>query len=396
VTGFAAAPLPLARIGLIAASVVLYWLVSPGRRPAYLALVSAAFVAAVSRVAALAVVLDVVLVFVCARNMAAGPPRHRRLVLGAGLTWLIGSLCLLKYGPLLFGAPAVAESTGTTAILLPLGYSFVVFRSIHVLVEVYRGRIADAGFWDLASYLLFFPTYLAGPVERFPRFVQQMRTHLRCDGADVRAGLLRILLGAFKKIVLAELLSMHVRQILGEPRAHSGLDVLLAVYGAALWLYMDFAGYTDIALGLGRLCGLRLVENFHRPFLATNIAVFWRSWHISLYSFIRDYFFLPLFGTRPTRFKTACGVICTMLVFMLWHGAEPRWLVLGLYHGTALVGWSLLQDAKLHRPRLRRALASKAGTLASWLLTVHFVAFGFLLFFYDVAQVGAIVGRLVG
>jgi alginate O-acetyltransferase complex protein AlgI len=280
-------------------------------------------------------------------------------------------------------------------VLLPLGFSFVVFRCVHVLVEVYRGSIGSLRAWDLAAYVFFFPAFLAGPLERFPRFVQQSRASAGLQADDVRAGLLRMLVGALRKVVVAPLLAQHVRLVLGAPHEHAPLAVLAAVYGTALWLYMDFAGYTDMALGLARLLGYRLVENFDRPFLAGNIAVFWRRWHISLYAFIRDYFFWPLFGTRPSRLLTAVGVVCTMLVFMLWHGAEPRWLVLGLYHGLALVLWSLLQDAKAGRPRLRRALSSAPGRALAWLLTFHFVACGFLLFFYDLAHARAIVGRLV-
>jgi len=389
-----------ALVGLAALTVVAHWLLVPPRaRPAFLALASVVLVALLDPVSALAGTLCAALVLLCAPALAGGRSRRGRLVLASAVALLIGSLCLLKYGPPLTGgsAPRAADAgADTTAMLLPLGFSFVVFRSIHVLVELSRGRLAVPRPSDLLGYLLFFPTFLAGPLERFPRFVEPLRAPRRFDPADLRAGLLRILVGAFRKIVLAELLAQHVRPVLGAPDAYAPGVVLLAVYGAALWLYMDFAGYTDIALGLARLLGFRLVENFDRPFLAASIAAFWRRWHISLYAFIRDYFFLPLFGTRASRVKTWCGVICTMVVFMLWHGAEWRWLVLGLFHGGALVVWSLVQDAKPRRPRLRRALASPAGVAACWLLTQHVVAFGFLLFFFDLGQVGAILTALAG
>jgi alginate O-acetyltransferase complex protein AlgI len=364
---------------------------------------SLAFIASLGVVHALFAAFTVALVVVVVRRIESAPegaPVAVRLL----IAWLVGSLLVFKLAEAGFlrlpggaGDPGGAPGAGVALPggLLPLGASYLVFRAIHYVVDVAKRRLAPGTPAEFATYALFFPAFLAGPVERFGRFREQARAADRFDLADLNHGVARVLLGAFKKVVIADALPAWVLPVLDAPGAHAAPVVLLAVYGLALQIYMDFSGYTDIALGAARLFGFRLQENFQRPFLQPSIARFWRSWHISVSMFIRDYVFYPLFARRPRRWKTLAGVMFTMVLFMLWHRLSASFLLLGLVHGTALVLWQLLQDFKARRPGLRALLAARAMAPVCVLATVTFVSFTFLLFRYDLRHVGALLGRLL-
>ncbi|MBD3379922.1 MAG: hypothetical protein GF408_05610, partial [Candidatus Omnitrophica bacterium] len=158
-------------------------------------------------------------------------------------------------------------------------------------------------------------------------------------------------------------------------------ELILAVYAAAIWLYMDFSGYCDMAIGVSRLFGYRIVENFDRPFLKKNIALYWRSWHISVYSWIRDYFYFPLFVYRGSRPKLYAGIFLTMMVFMLWHAPTPGFLFAGIYNGIGLVVWKLFQDLKEKLPFVERILSCGAFTPFSVFLTFSYVSLGIAIAF---------------
>ncbi|MDH3285379.1 MAG: hypothetical protein OEQ13_11605, partial [Acidobacteriota bacterium] len=272
--------------------------------------------------------------------------------------------------------------------------SYITFRMIHYVVEVYRGKAHASSFADFASYVLFFPTYISGPVERFPAFHKQTAAEKDFDLADVNQGLYRIVSGIVKKVA-GDTLAPYVVPILAAPTEASPWVLLLAVYGLAIKVYLDFSGYTDIALGISRLFGYKIMENFNWPYLRKNIALFWRNWHISVYSFIRDYFFFPFFGRHPSTLKTSIGIFCTMLVFMLWHEASWRFVMLGVYHGAGLVAWQLTQELKRTSPALRRVLGAKAMVPVSTLLTFSFVSFSMLVFDYDLPHIGVLLRHLL-
>jgi D-alanyl-lipoteichoic acid acyltransferase DltB (MBOAT superfamily) len=181
---------------------------------------------------------------------------------------------------------------------------------------------------------------------------------------------------------------------LQNPGQHSWGVILLSVYGLILRIYMDFAGYTDIAIGVGRLFGFRLSENFNRPLIQKNIALYWRNWHITVYLWIRDYVFFPFFGYRATMFKMYAGMFLTVWLFMIWHGATPGFFLAGCYHGIGIVIWQLFQEIKRKRPLLRKIMNMKAVQVLSIGLTFNFVALGVPLYSFDKAGILNIFGKL--
>jgi len=388
---------------------VVYWLAVPARaRSAYLLLISLGFIVvmisrqvgpAKSVLFALYFLLNTVVVYVAAGRMRRWPER-KQTVIRIVLLWLIGSLAFFKYTDLVlaqFGLEGLSQASRGVLpdIVLPLGISYIVFRMIHYSVEVYRGKAPPSGFADFAAYVLFFPTFRAGPVERFPAFQAQTAAARPLDLADVNQGVLRIVCGVVKKVVADGVISPWVAPILAAPGDHSGALVLLATWGLAWQVYLDFSGYTDLALGTSRLFGYTVMENFHWPFSQKNIAMFWRNWHISVYTFIRDYFFFPFFSRKPSLFKTCLGILCTMMVFMLWHEGSWPWLALGVYHGMGLVVWTLFQEWKRTSKRLRQ-FVSRPEFDPIWIfLTFNFVAVGFLFFDNSLTGVGAVLTRIL-
>jgi alginate O-acetyltransferase complex protein AlgI len=246
----------------------------------------------------------------------------------------------------------------------------------------------------MALYVFFFPTYIAGPVDRFQRFHPQTEEKKNLNSADINNGLFRIISGMIKKFVISDSLTPVIMPVLTSPHDYSPTLLILSIYGLAIRLYMDFSGYTDMALGVSRLFGYKIMENFNWPFLKKNIALFWRNWHISVYSFIRDYFFFPLFGHRASQLKIYIGILITMVVFMLWHEASLPWLSLGLYHGSGLVVWQLFQELKRKHVRLRKAVDNRYVDPFSTFLTFNFVSFGFLMFTFDFSTISVMLGRM--
>lgn len=382
-------------IGILFAAVALYWLLPRRVRPAMLSAVSISFVFAFGWLNALYILLNVFLGYAAARAIHGSVVPRRSRLLRVAMVWIIGTFVFFKVGPVLPSFLADRVPFDIKTILIPLGLSYVLFRILHFVMEVYRKKIVPDSLATYVAYVLFFPTFLAGPVERYPAFRKQTEEISRFEWGYLAGGVGRILLGAFKKVVLANQLAAHVLPRLAEPGALSSGETLLSMYGLAFYLYMDFSGYTDMALGVSRLFGYRVIENFNHPFFRASIAEFWRNWHISLYSFIRDYFFYPIFARSVTTAKISVGLLCTMILFMLWHEVTWSWLLLGVYHGLALVVWNHFQDYKRSRPKLRKGLATPIGKLATGLLTFHFLCFGFVLFFFDLGHALAVMRSAV-
>ncbi|NWG01870.1 MAG: MBOAT family protein [Syntrophaceae bacterium] len=349
----------------------------------------------------------------------------KKLILILTLLWLIGNLCFFKYSELFINAILGSglrlswmPKVTLPSLLLPLGMSYIIFRLIHFVVEVYKRKSPKCSFIDFGLYVLFFPTFLAGPVERFKPFHTQTMELKAPDLSSINQGLFRILLGILKKFVIADTLAgkgfakemiqliaakqfvvadnlsggiIHALQI---PESYPRFLVLLFVYGTAIQIYLDFSGYTDMALGVSRLFGYKIMENFNRPFFQRNIALFWRNWHISVYSWIRDYFFFPFFGYRASTLKIYIGIFMTMIVFMLWHKGNLNFLLLGIYNGLGLVIWQLYQEVKRKYPTLRKWSLQPYVKPIAIFFTFNFVSVSFLFFHLDLSQIYAVVNRI--
>jgi len=202
--------------------------------------------------------------------------------------------------------------------------------------------------------------------------------------------------GLVKKFIIADALLGIIVPVMRDPTAYSRAGVIGAVYGAAIWLYVEFGGYTDIAIGVSRLLGYRIMENFNRPFLKKNIALYWRNWHISVYSWIRDYFYFPLFVYRGTPFKIYAGIFCTMMVFMLWHAGTVNFLLAGIYNSVGLIVWKFFQDVKDRNDAIRQLFSFSFLDPLGTLVTFSYVSFGIGITFMggDVNNIHAILVKI--
>jgi len=371
--------------------VFVYWSLIPRRwRSLFLLTISLLFIASISIKYTCYFLLNTILVYI-GGIVISREEKSKCLILKLMLFWLIGNLSFFKYINLLlntifkFGFQFfLLPKIHLPKILLPLGISYIIFRLIHYIVEVYRKNVPESSLVDFALYVLFFPTFLAGPVERFQRFHPQTVEQKNMDIANINYGLFRIICGLIKKFIIADNLARFLLPVLNSPQNYTRTIVIFCVYGLAIRFYMDFSGYTDMAIGVGRLFGYKIVENFNKPFFQKNIILFWRNWHISVYSWIRDYFFFPLFGSHTSIFKLYLGMFLTMVVFQLWHEGSLNFLILGCYYGSGLVIWYLFQDIKRKYPLIRNLNLKRYLDPISTFFTFNFFSISFIFIFTDV------------
>ncbi len=369
---------------LLFISVLAYYFFIPHKwRSLFLLLLSLLFIACYNIQYACYFLFNIILVY--RAGIFIEKENNKKIILQFVLIWLIGNICFFKYTEVLFNAiersgPSLNSSISFPEIILPLGFSYITFRLIHYIVEVYRKNMPRGSFIDFALYVLFFPTFLAGPVERFQRFYPQTIGQKDVQISDINYGLFRIIGGLVKKFIIADYLAKWIMPVLYMPQHYTKAAVVLSIYGLAIRIYMDFAGYTDMAIGTARLFGYKIMENFDRPFLKKNIALFWRSWHISIYNWIRDYFFFPFFGHRPSALKIYAGIFFSMLGFHLWHKGSLSFFILGTYHGLGLVAWHLFQEIKRKYPLVARFTMHRYLDPISTFATFSFVSFGVIFF----------------
>ena len=224
--------------------------------------------------------------------------------------------------------------------ILPLGISFYTFQAMSYLIEVYRGTMeAEKHFINFSNYLLYFPKLLAGPVERPYNFLPQFQNKIRFDWNNINAGLQRVIWGFFKKLVIADRLAIYANTVFANHEHHNGTTLLFATILYVFQLYADFSGYTDIALGLAKMMGINLMENFRFPLYATSVTEFWRRWHISLSSWANDYIFKP-FSMKYRNwgiYSLIVGLFVTFLIIGLWHGPTWGFIMFGIAQGIAII-----------------------------------------------------------
>ncbi|MDE2482118.1 MAG: MBOAT family protein [bacterium] len=314
---------------------------------------------------------------------AAARGAAARWWLTAGVVASVGVLFVFKYTHL-FAASLASITHGHVALsvpklLVPLAISFFTFEFVHFLVDVYKGKIEDFGVREFATFAMFYPTLVAGPIKRYQNFEPQIGHTRTLSQLFIAANVYRVLLGLAKKSIIADSMTPLTQPLLtpGAPY-HTG-DYWIAMLAYTAKIYFDFTGYSDIAIGMAGLLGYQILENFDRPYWSPNISQFWRRWHISLSSWIRDYIFIPLGGSRGNKFVTMLNLTFVMAIAGLWHGASWHFVVWGLWHGLGLAVhrvWSLT-GAKL------RVIANAPAPLlatASIVTTFAFVAVGWILF----------------
>ena len=234
---------------------------------------------------------------------------------------------------LLFSSLHVPYAIPTPGFLLPAGLSFFLLQSIGYTIDVYRGTTKrEKSFLAYAAFVSFFPRLLAGPIERANHLLPQLQGDGRVTLRDFTDGLSIFVVGFFKKVALADYLSIYVAQVYGAPEQYQSPALLLATFLFAWQIYFDFSGYTDMARGIARMMGIHLMLNFNNPYLAVSMGDFWRRWHISLSSWFRDYVYIPLGGNRKGKFATYRNLFITMVLSGLWHGAAWTFVLWGVVH----------------------------------------------------------------
>jgi alginate O-acetyltransferase complex protein AlgI len=318
-------------------------------------------------------------------------PRKRKMFLAFSIIVNMAVLCIFKYYN--FFAESLRELLGTLGIhasfpilyvVLPVGISFYTFLSMSYTIDVYRKELQPArNPVDFLLYVSFFPHLVAGPIVRASYLLPQCQAIRVVKQTEVVNGIWLMLVGYVKKVVIADQLGQVVTWgFSGSGAPFPNLNSWFVVYAFAFQIYGDFAGYSDIARGLAKLMGFELVENFRAPYLVTNPSNFWRNWHISLSTWLRDYLYIPLGGNRGTPGQTYRNLMITMLLGGLWHGAGIAYIIWGLYHGLLLAIHRWWTE---HFPPRQERPASSAGwdrlkTAAKILVFFHITCIGWLIF----------------
>ncbi len=319
----------------------------------------------------------------------AGPGTARKAALASALAFDLGLLGWFKYyGFFVTSAANTLHALGLQVapplleIALPVGISFLTFRVISYVVDVYRGTLAPAPLLDVAVYVAFFPYLLAGPIARAADMLPQVREPRDPRRIDTGRAFYLIFAGLAKKMLIADYLAAHlVNGVFTTPGQYTSLETLVAIYGYAVQIYCDFSAYSDMAIGLALLLGFELPDNFHAPYAARNLQDFWRRWHMTLSSWLRDYLYIPLGGNRRGPRRTYVNIMATMLLAGLWHGAALTFVFWGGLHGAG-------QCAGRARRARHAALGldPPAGLLVGArqrFLTFQFVCFAWIFFRAD-------------
>lgn len=258
-------------------------------------------------------------------------------------------------------------------ILLPVGLSFYTFQSMTYTIEYYRGNIErEKNFLTYAAFVSFFPRLVAGPIERAKNLLPQLRRTPEVAPRDIADGLSLFVVGLFKKIALADYLALYVDKVYGAPEQYQSPALILATFLFCWQVYFDFSGYTDMARGIARMMGVRLMLNFNNPYLATGLGEFWQRWHISLSSWFKDYVYIPLGGNRKGRFNTYRNMFLTMVISGLWHGAAWTFVLWGVVHALGRCVTRELETTSFYQQKVPR--------IVKQLLVFGFVTFAWIFF----------------
>jgi len=326
----------------------------------------------------------------CAQRLqSTEDPRRRKLFLYLSLCVNLGFLGFFKYFNFFCGSAeslllqlGMQPDMPTLQIILPVGISFYTFQTMAYTIDVYRRKeVATKDFLSFAVYVSFFPQLVAGPIERSTALLPQIQSKRRITLSQLHRGSQLVLIGYFKKVFIADGVAPLVNQCFDDPASKSGAYLLIGVYLFAIQIYGDFSGYTDIARGISRMLGIELCLNFKQPYLSRNITEFWRRWHISLSSWLRDYLYIPLGGNRRGALMTYRNLFMTMLLGGLWHGAGWTFVIWGALHGSYLAIHKLMTRAR------RGEVATVPRSLRGWLkwtagvfVTFHLVCFAWIFF----------------
>lgn len=318
-------------------------------------------------------------------------PSVRRWAIAANLILLSGCLFGFKYfnsavGMLQNFFPHALYRDTFTNILLPLGMSFYTFKLASYVIDVYRGNARlEKHFGIFALYVSFFPSLLAGPIDRASVLLPQFRAEQTADLRRIISGVKIIMWGLFQKVVVADQLAVYVDAVFNNVKYHTGISLIVASFFYAFQIYFDFSGYSDIAIGSAKVLGYNLTKNFNLPYNARNIRDFWRRWHISLSSWFRDYLYIPLGGDKKGRSRAYFNLVITMMICGIWHGAGLTFVVWGALHGLSLAVYKASKPSVDYISSLLN-LSGRLWNLGKILST--FVLVTFLWIFFRANSIG--------
>jgi alginate O-acetyltransferase complex protein AlgI len=343
-----------------------------------------------------------------ARWIASRPEEERGVPTLVGIALPVLWFVLFRYAAPWTGHEPAEWSTLPwwlpNPLLAPLGLSFIMFETIAIQVDLYWSKLDRPGrWWSHVEFALYFPTRVIGPMRSYQDFTEQLATRIPVTGADVAAGVGRIAIGLVKKVMIANpvgtfaLFNLRPEMIEGG----AGIPLLLGLYAYWVFLYFDFSGYSDIVIGLSRLLGIRIQENFASPWLATNISEYWQRWHMSLSGWVREYIFQPAaIAWRNHRLGAPAGAFLSMVVLGLWHGIELRYVAFGAFHGLLLAGYMLYREAQRGRPWLKGFSRSRAASVLGWGVTLNLAVWSHVFYAtpsFDAAlRLVAAIGRAFG
>ena len=316
--------------------------------------------------------------FVAVRLMAR--TARRKTCLAVSIVNNLSLLGFFKYAGFvaanvnhLFAQMGVPYEIAAPGFLLPVGISFYIFQSMSYTIDFYRGLIdQEKSYLRYACFVSLFPQLVAGPIERASNLLPQLHLNPKIKLDDVTDGLSLFLVGLFKKVALADYLALYVDQVYTTPERFQGPALMLATFAFAWQIYFDFSGYTDMARGVARLMGIRLMLNFNHPYLADSLGDFWNRWHISLSTWFKDYVYIPLGGNRQGNFNTYRNMFLTMVISGLWHGAAWTFVMWGLLHAVGRCATRELEKTGFYRQRLPK--------FAKQILIFIFVCFAWIFF----------------
>lgn len=328
--------------------------------------------------------------------------KNKRLALIAGLALNLGCLALYKYTDFLITSVwelaqkmngqifaqlsihlpnlNLSDPAPTLGVLLPLGISFFAFEFIHYLTDVFKGSPAIVNPVRFALFAAFFPSQIAGPIKRYQDFDHQLDEEQKFSFATFEAGMWLILRGMFKKVALGDNLAVIVQSGFNAPVQMSTADSWVCMIAFALQIYFDFSGYTDIGRGSAMLIGFRLPDNFDLPYIARSLREFWHRWHISLSTWLRDYLYIPLGGSRGGELFTKRNLLITMLLGGLWHGASWHYVFWGAFHGLGLALDRTWGNLSARMPAVTALKKTAAWHVFAWAFTFVVVLCGWVLF----------------
>ena len=322
---------------------------------------------------------------------------NNKIYLGIGIIAPLVVLGIFKYFNFFvdsFSYVFGISKTSSLNILLPVGISFYTFQSMSYTMDVYRKQVdSEKSFVKVALYIAFFPQLVAGPIVKSKEFIHQLYEDRNINWTDFKRGIQIFVFGLFKKIVIADNISVCVDAVFNMPQRYHALSIIMAVVGYSIQIYCDFSGYSDMAIGSAKMLGYDLMRNFNMPYIAKNISEFWKRWHISLSTWLQEYLYISLGGNRRGTIRTYVNLFLTMLIGGLWHGASWTFVAWGALHGVALCIHKIWMKITKHDKNYKGTII---GNICSILLTYLFVSFCWIFFRaenFDVAK-RVIIGML--